>query len=56
MPSAFDLMKVVSKTNSVDVPGEYRMEENDDWFFDNKMTEIKRTSCKTYATMYKSAR
>ncbi len=49
-------MKVVARTNSVDVPQEYRMEENDDWYFDNKMTDIKKTSCKTYATMHKSAR
>ncbi len=54
--NAFDLMKVVSKTNSIDVPREFRMEEGDDWFFDNRMTDIKRTSCKNFTAMYKSAR
>ncbi len=54
--NAFDLMKVVSKTNSVDVQQEYRMKGDDDWFFHNKMTDIKRTSCKNFTSMYKSAR
>ncbi|XP_045186055.2 uncharacterized protein LOC123544064 [Mercenaria mercenaria] len=53
-PKQFDLQRVVTKTNSTDVPAEYRL-PGDDWSFDNKMSGIKTTACKNFCTMYKSA-
>ena len=44
---------MVERTNETDIPQDLRM-SNNDWYFDNRMTNIKGTSCKNYATMYKS--
>ena len=52
-PKHFDLIKVVAKTNATDITEDLRM-DNNDWYFDNRMTTIKNTSCKNYATMYKA--
>ena len=52
-PKHFDLQKVVKRTHAKDIPEDLRL-TNNDWYFDNKMTCIKNTSCKNYATMYKS--
>ena len=52
-PKHFDLQKVVAKTNATDIDDDLKM-DNNDWYFDNKMSSIKNTSCKNYATMYKS--
>ena len=54
-PHQFELQKIVCKTNASDVDLQYRM-ENDDWFFNNKMTSVKGTSCKNFCTSYKSAK
>ena len=52
-PKHFDLQKVVAKTNPTDIDDHLKM-DNNDWYFDNKMSMIKNTSCKNYGTMYKS--
>ena len=52
-PKHFDLQKVVAKTNATDIDDDLKM-DNNDWYFDNKMSMIKGTSCKNYTTMYKS--
>ncbi|XP_045183411.2 uncharacterized protein LOC123541854 [Mercenaria mercenaria] len=54
-PKEYDLQKYVSKTNSSDVPTDFRMNNNDDWYFNNKMTKIRDAACKDFCTMYKSA-
>ncbi|KAH3717683.1 hypothetical protein DPMN_060478 [Dreissena polymorpha] len=54
-PHQFELQKIVCKTNANDVDPQYRM-ENDDWFFNNKMTSVKTTSCKNFYTSYKAAK
>jgi transposase len=55
-PNMYDLQKFVGKTNTENVPAEYRMNVNDDWYFENKMTNIKLTSCKNYCMMHKATR
>ncbi|KAH3850879.1 hypothetical protein DPMN_093354 [Dreissena polymorpha] len=54
-PHQFELQKIVCKTNANDVDPQYRM-ENDDWFFNNRMTSVKTTSCKNFYTSYKAAK
>jgi IS605 OrfB family transposase len=54
-PHQFELQKIVCKTNASDVDPQYRI-ENDEWFFNNKMTNVKYTSCKNFHTSYKSAK
>jgi len=54
-PLQFTLQKIVCKTNAGDVDPQYRI-ENDEWFFNNKMSTIKLTSCKNFCTSYKSAK
>ncbi|KAH3839066.1 hypothetical protein DPMN_112488 [Dreissena polymorpha] len=54
-PHQFELQKIAGKANTSDVDPQYRM-EHDDWFFNNKMTSVKGTSCKNLCTSYKSAK
>lgn len=54
-PSQFALQKIVCKTHSKDVDPIYRL-ENDEWFFDNKLSAVKVTACKKFCTSYKSAK
>ncbi|KAH3690924.1 hypothetical protein DPMN_192748 [Dreissena polymorpha] len=54
-PHQFELQKIVCKTNANDVDPQYRI-ENDDWFFNNRMTSVKTTSCKNFYTSYKAAK
>ncbi|UCX57035.1 ORF44 [Haliotid herpesvirus 1] len=50
-PKQYDLQKVVAKTNSKDVDPDLRMSD-DDWFFDNKLSTIKLTAIRQYASNY----
>ena len=54
-PNQLVLQKIVCKTHSKDVDPTYRL-PNDDWFFDNKMSTIKLTACKSFCTSWKSAK
>ena len=49
------LQKIVTKTKADDIDQQYRR-PNDEWFFRNKMSSIKLTSCKNFCTSYKSAK
>lgn len=53
-PNQFELQKTVCKTNTCDIDPAYRL-PNDDWFFDNKMTAINTTACRTFCSAYNTA-